>query len=363
MIVKQKSFFSYFYTAVAFTILGVATSFSVGVIEKNVELGLLYAYQVIILTILEVSLSFDNAVMNAGVLEDMNEVWKKRFLTWGMLIAVFGMRLLFPILVVMFSGHLSLIDATVITFSDPKKYEELMLTAKVAIAGFGGSFLLLVYLKYFIDYEKDVHWIAFIEKPLSKIGKMDVIQIAITCGVILSISKFLPQHEVLTFITSSIWGIVIYILADGLEGVLNPEDEDESGQEQHHSSGTVVKTIAKNGLAGFIYLEVLDSSLSFDGVIGAFAITNIIWIIAIGLGAGALFIRSFTIYMVDTEKCKAYIYLEHGALWAIGALAFILLIEPVYQVPEVVTGFIGVLSIILAVSSSIKYNKLQSKTI
>lgn len=336
----------YFKGSFLFTALGVMTAFCVGLHESGVNLAFMYAYQVLILTILEVSLSFDNAVINASVLADMTDEWRKKFLTWGMLIAVFGMRLIFPLIIVMIAGHLNPFDALRISFTEPKTYEAIMKSSHTAIAGFGGMFLLMVFLKYFVDYEKDVHWISFIEKPLSKIGKMDTIQIAIASLIVIVISKFIPSHETLTFIVSAIWGLIVYILADGMEVFFDSEEKE--------AVGTVVKSVAKAGFAGFMYLEVLDASFSFDGVIGAFAITNIIWIMAIGLGSGALFVRSLTILMVDKGTLTAYKYLEHGALWAIGILSFILLIEPMYSVPEFITGIIGAVAIVVAFVSSLK---------
>ena len=75
----------------------------------------------------------------------------------------------------------------------------------------------------------------------------------------------------------------------------------------------------------FLYLEVLDASFSFDGVIGAFAITNDIVLMALGLGIGAMYVRSLTVYLVRQGTLDDYVYLEHGAHYAIGALAVILL--------------------------------------
>lgn len=341
----------YFKGSFIFTFLGIMAAFSIGMMESGINLAFIYAYQVLILTILEVSLSFDNAVINASVLKDMTEEWQRKFLTWGIVIAVFGMRLVFPLIIVMIAGNLSPIDALKISFTDPKAYEEIMKSSHTAIAGFGGTFLLMVFLKYFVDYEKEIHWIGFIEKPLAKIGKMDTIQIAIAALVVLMISKFIPTHETQTFIISAVWGLIVYILADGVEVFFDNEEKD--------AVGTVVKSVAKAGFAGFMYLEVLDASFSFDGVIGAFAITNIIWIMAIGLGSGALFVRSLTILMVDKGTLTAYKYLEHGALWAIGILSFILLIEPMYSVPEVITGLIGAVAIVIAFVSSLSAKAKQ----
>ncbi len=91
----------------------------------------------------------------------------------------------------------------------------------------------------------------------------------------------------------------------------------------------------------FLYLEVLDASFSFDGVIGAFAITNDIVLMALGLGIGAMYVRSLTVYLVRQGTLDDYVYLEHGAHYAIGALAVILMVTIQYQINEVITGLVG----------------------
>jgi hypothetical protein len=97
----------------------------------------------------------------------------------------------------------------------------------------------------------------------------------------------------------------------------------------------------KNGLIGFLYLEILDASFSFDGVIGAFAITGNIFLIMIGLGIGAMFVRSLTIWMVEKGVLSEYKYLEHGAHYAIGVLAVIMLLKIFMHIGEVLTGTLG----------------------
>ena len=47
----------------------------------------------------------------------------------------------------------------------------------------------------------------------------------------------------------------------------------------------------------------------------------------VGLGVGALFVRSITIYLVEKETLNEYVFLEHGAHYAIGILAFIMLLN------------------------------------
>jgi hypothetical protein len=102
---------------------------------------------------------------------------------------------------------------------------------------------------------------------------------------------------------------------------------------------------------------VLDASFSFDGVIGAFAITKDVVIIMLGLGVGALFVRSITIYLVRQGTLSAYRYLDHGAHYAVGALATIMVISMHFHVPELITGLIGILFISAGVWSSVRHNK------
>ena len=120
----------------------------------------------------------------------------------------------------------------------------------------------------------------------------------------------------------------------------------------------LAKASGKAGFFLFLYLEVLDAAFSFDGVIGAFAITTDPILIALGLGLiGAMFVRSLTVFLVRKGTLQDYVYLEHGAHWAIGALATILLVGIGFHVNEVVTGLIGVAFIGAAFLSSIMRNR------
>ena len=117
--------------------------------------------------------------------------------------------------------------------------------------------------------------------------------------------------------------------------------------------------VKRAGIAGFLYLEVLDASFSFDGVIGAFAITKDVVIIMLGLGIGAMFVRSLTVYLVNKGTLDEYVFLEHGAHYAIGALAIIMLLSMEYHIPEAVTGLVGIAFIGLALISSIRRRRLE----
>ncbi len=308
----------------------------------------------LILSVLEVSLSFDNAVVNATVLKDMDHVWRKRFMTWGMLIAVFGMRVVFPVLIVAVIAHVNPFAAFMMAVNSPDQYAQTLTSAHVVVAGFGGTFLLMVFLKFFLDKEKDVHWIRVIESPLSQIGRMQSFEIAACLMAVYAMSSAMHEHEQLPFLLASMAGLACYILVDGFSALL------ESGEEKKHGHG-VATTAVRTGLSAFLYLEVLDASFSFDGVIGAFALSNNIFIIAIGLGVGAMFVRSLTVMFVEQGTLDQFRYLEHGAFYAIGALAAIMFLGTVHEISEVVTGLIGAGFIGLALIASIRHNRLKEE--
>lgn len=301
-----------------------------------------------ILGVLEVSLSFDNAVVNATVLRDMSPLWQRRFLTWGILIAVFGMRLLFPLIIVGVAAHIDPVSALQLAIEKPDQYAHILSGAHIGIMGFGGSFLGLVGLKFFFDAEKDVHWVAFIEHALTKFSKVQSIEIVIVLLSLLGIAKFIPSEEALTFITAGVFGIITFVLVEALGVLLEKEN--------------TTTTVAKAGLGTFIYLEILDASFSFDGVIGAFALSNNLFIIVLGLSIGAMFVRSLTIMLVQLNTLTKYRYLEHGAFWAILALSGLMFASVCQEIPEVITGLIGAAFIILALISSIHWNKTHPET-
>jgi hypothetical protein len=112
----------------------------------------------LLLTVLEVTLSFDNAVVNAKVLERMSLKWQRRFLTWGMFIAVFGTRIFLPVLIVSASAWLSPLLVAKLALFSPAEYAHHLESAKHGINAFGAAFLLMVSLKYFFNGAKEVHW-------------------------------------------------------------------------------------------------------------------------------------------------------------------------------------------------------------
>ncbi len=302
---------------------------------------------VFVLSILEVSLSFDNAVVNATVLEDMDVIWQRRFLTWGMLIAVFGMRIIFPLAVVAIAAGLGPIDALNLSLNDPRRYEEIVSSAHIGIAGFGGAFLAMVGLNFFFDADKEVHWIGWLEGRLSSFSNIKALEIGLLLVVIYGISLMLPPADALTFMVAGIMGLVSFIAVEAVGTIL------EMREAAQKASGAVVRS----GLGGFLYLNVLDASFSFDGVIGAFALSNNMVVIALGLSIGAMFVRSMTIMLVKKGSLAEYRYLEHGAFWAIIALGAIMLFSAKFHIPETITGLIGAILIGLSLWWSVRHNR------
>ncbi|MEU4683177.1 DUF475 domain-containing protein [Streptomyces xinghaiensis] len=329
---------------------------------------------VAILSVLEISLSFDNAVVNAGVLKKMNAFWQKIFLTIGILIAVFGMRLVFPVVIVAITAKVGPIEAVELAMRDPDQYEMLVTDAHPAIAAFGGMFLLMIFLNFLFD-EKEHHWLPWFEKPLSRLGKVDGLAVGIALVVLLvtaaTIATEAAQHggtyedKSATVLLSGVAGLITYLFVGGLSGYFEDkleedEEHDEEIKEQARREGKDPSLVGLAGKAAFfmfLYLEVLDASFSFDGVIGAFAITNHIFWMALGLGIGAMYVRSLTVYLVREGTLDDYVYLEHGAHYAIGALAALLLITIKFHISEVITGLIGVGLIAASFWSSVRRNR------
>ena len=297
-----------------------------------------------VLAVLEVSLSFDNAAVNASVLKDMSPVWQQRFLTWGIAIAVFGMRIVFPLVIVMVAASLGPIEAMKLALNEPTEYQRIVSEAHIGLMGFGGAFLGMVGLKYFFDSDKEVNWIDAIERPLAKVADIEAIAIGLVLAGTWATSTMMADAEANTYNNAAIAALMTYLEVEIINHLLEPPTP---------TTGDV----AKAGFGAFLYLEVLDASFSFDGVIGAFALTNNLIIIAIGLGIGAMFVRSMTIFLVNKGTMSEYRYLEHGAFYAIMALAVIMYINTFAHIPEVITGLIGAVLIGLAFWSSVRWNK------
>jgi hypothetical protein len=297
--------------------------------------GISFLYAVAILTALEITLSFDNAIVNAKVLEKMSKKWQHRFITWGMWLAVLGTRVVLPVLIVSLVSGLNIFEVVKIAALNPGEYAEKLEQAHYSIGAFGGTFLLLVSLKYFFDRSKEIHWIEILEKKLKKFASIDSIEVTLTLLLLVVLSKLVGGHA-LEVLVSGVIGVASFLLIEGFLSFMEMEFQD----------------MASSGFGLFIYLNILDSAFSLDGVVGAFAISKNLFVIATGLGLGAYFVRSFTLLMVKQKTLTDLKYLEHGAHYAIFALSICMFLGLLIPVPEWLTGSIGLVLILGSYFSS-----------
>ncbi|AMY69328.1 DUF475 domain-containing protein [Frigidibacter mobilis] len=343
--ISHSSTLGYFKWAFVVTVVGLGLGLWLGFSSAHTIGGAMKVFFIVcVLAVLEISLSFDNAIVNANKLKEMTPKWQQRFLTWGILIAVFGMRVLFPVLIVVIAAKIGPWQAIVLAASQPEQYAAIMHDAHLPIAAFGGTFLMMVALNFFFDHEKDIHWVRSLEDWASRYSSIRGIEIAVVLVIMLVFSRLVAPADASVFVSAAIWGLLTFLLVEVLGGILDKNEEAMAGA-------------ARGGLGAFLYLEVLDASFSFDGVIGAFALTQNLFIIAIGLGIGAMYVRSMTIMLVEKGTLAQYRYLEHGAFYAILILSVIMYVQTIFHVPEVITGLGGAALIGIALWSSIRWNR------
>ncbi len=296
-----------------------------------------------ILVVLEVTFSFDNAVINSRVLARMSRLWQTLFLTIGIFIAVFVIRFALPIIIVMVASGTGFMNVIDMSLNHPDEYSHTLHEAAPAIEAFGGAFLLMIGINYFMNRKKDIHWLGWIESRLASAGRWRFLKTAVMLTLSLVLYLTVSPDYKMTVLVAALAGTVLHI---GLE-VMGHFFEKRQASSATHLVGWAA-------FASFLYLEVLDASFSFDGVIGAFAITSSVLLIIAGLGAGGVWVRSLTFYLLRSGTLGKYKYLEHGAHWAILALGTIMIIK-LYHVepPEWLVGSIGIIFVATAVISSI----------
>jgi len=302
----------------------------------------------LVLILVEITFSFENAVINAKVLQKMSERWRIIFLSVGIIIAIFGMRVVFPILIVAFTAHIPWREVIDLALNNPTLYAEKLTDAHHTIAAFGGAFLLMLCLHFFFDSNKEIHWFKKAERKMSQVGHHWIPPV-ISVAIILGLAAIPSNHYPGETIKAGLLGIGTYIAVRGIEHLFSRLQ----GKPKTEKGKAVLQT-GWAAFATFIYLEILDASFSFDGVIGAFAITKSVILIALGLGVGAIWVRSLTVYMVKKGTLSTYKYLEHGAHYTVGVLALVLLISLFMEVPEVIAGLAGVIFVTAAFISSRK---------
>ncbi|SIS77712.1 DUF475 domain-containing protein [Phaeovulum vinaykumarii] len=341
----MTSAFAYFRWPLIVTLAGLVLAFWLGLGFSGSFAGAMSFFLIAaVLAVLEISLSFDNAIVNANKLQEMTPAWQRRFLTWGILIAVFGMRILFPLLIVVVAAGIGPWQAVVLASTQPAEYARIIGEAHLSIAAFGGAFLMMVALNYFIDEGKEVDWIAAFERRLRRLASVRGLEVALVLAVTMVFVAILPEEKGQTFLFAAVSGLLTFLGVEVLGQVLDQR-------------GAAVGTAARGGLGAFLYLEVLDASFSFDGVIGAFALTQNLFLIAIGLGIGAMYVRSMTLMLVERRTLAQLRYLEHGAFWSIFILSVIMFAQTLWHIPEMVTGLLGAGFIGLSLLSSLDHNR------
>ncbi len=300
------------------------------------KMGLTALWLTIVLTLLETTFSADNAVVNSKILITMSPFWQRLFMTAGIFIAVFVVRFALPMLIVMATAGLGFNEVINLAMNHPAEYEHELHKAEPVINAFGGTFLLMIALSYFIDYQKKTHWLGFLERYLGRLGRFD--NLTVFLMLLASIMIYFtidPAHHA-TVLIASISAMALHIGLELLSAVMGSEEKHLAAK---HKVGLAA-------FASFMYLEVLDASFSLDGVIGAFAITSDVIIIMAGLGAGAVWVRAMTIHLVRSNTLQKYIFLEHGAHWAIGFLGTIMLLKLYHiELPEWLIGGLGLICI------------------
>jgi hypothetical protein len=288
----------------------------------------------LILAVVEITFSFDNAIINAKVLARLSKPWQTVFLTLGILVAIFGMRVVFPIVIVMITASLPWSQVVDLALHHPEQYAHHLEQAHTSIAAFGGAFLLMLALTFFFDDEREVHWIGRLERTLSRFSHWAVAPV-VAILLILGVAALPDNTHAQATVVAGLFGAATFVLLQALNGLFARLDR----------GGDVVRAGGQVGLSALmslIYLEVLDASFSFDGVIGAFAITSNVLLIAAGLGIGALWVRSLTVYMVRRRMLDTYVYVEHGAHYTVLILAVMLLLSIIWDISDYLPGLIGV---------------------
>ena len=281
------------------------------------------------LGVTETSMSMDNSIVNAPLVRDLTPFWKKNYLLFGMPVAVIGMRFCIPVVFVGLASGLGFYGALHLAFSDPTAYSEHLSNSKFLIVGFGSTFLALLGSDFFFDAEKETHWV-FLEKYFSKLGNIPGIKYMVS-GVIALVGGFLVSTDIGMYVKyelAALIGIVSFIFIKAI--------------------GHFAEKLNRPGIGGlvkFIQIEIIDASFSFDGVISAFAITSDIIQIAIGLGIGAVWVRTFTKMMSESKEFAELPYLGSGAFWNVTALIPLMIIGVRYDVPEWIPGLAAVLII------------------
>jgi uncharacterized protein len=218
--------------------------------------------------------------------------------------------------------------------------------------------LLMLFLTWLFE-RRDIHWLGAIERWLAKLGKRAIVADILGITVLFVVSVWYSGGHTTEMLTAGVAGWILFRLVQ-LVDEITAEKTDE--QIERSNKMGLKQAVGIAGFALFMKLELIDASFSFDGVAGAFAITTNIVAIMAGLGIGAFFVRSLTVYLTRQGTLSDYRYLEHGAYWAIGFLAFTMFATVERSVPEWFTGTVSIIIIGSAFWSSIRHNQHRAHT-
>lgn len=259
------------------------------------------------LCMFEIVSSIDNAIVNANVLKTLPVKYRKIFLFWGLLFAVFAVRGLLPFIIVWIANPvLSIVQVVTSTFSGSEAVSASLDASRPLLLLGGGVYLLFVFLSWLFLEEKKYAF--FVEGFLHRQGAwFYAIASFLTTGLVYASLQVNPMLALATTI-----GVSAFFLTDGFK-------RNAGEQEEKLSSGSM------SAWSKIIYLEVLDASFSIDGVIGAFAFTMSVPLIILGNGLGALVVRELTIRGIDL--IAKFAYLKNGAMYSIGVLGAVMILE------------------------------------
>lgn len=278
------------------------------------------------LTLFEIISSVDNAIVNADVLATMSEKSRRWFLFYGIIIAVFLVRGALPLLIVYFSNpSISLYDAFFATINSDQTVLHTIEKNKPILLSGGGIYLVFLFMHWLFLEKKEFAF--FLEQHIVKRYSFWFYAAA---SIILLLVTWLTIHINPLIGFGAIVGSTVFFITNGFKK--NAEEKERELKTRHLSD-----------LSKIMYLEVIDTSFSIDGVLGAFAFTISIPLIIIGNGLGAFIVRYFTVNGIKTVK--KYRYLKNGAMYSIGSLGAIMLGESlgwhIYTfVPSAITFFL-----------------------
>ena len=261
------------------------------------------------LSLFEVIISVDNAIINAEVLGTMSKKARRWFLIWGIIIAVFAIRGILPWLILWMSNpSLGAIGALTASFSsDPRVAGAIKESAPILLAG-GGTFLVFLFFHWLFLEPK--HYGLFGEKFFHRQGVWFFAVVSVLLAVI--VYQAIKVNPLMAF--GAVIGSTAFFITHGFK-----ENAEKAEHEMIEGSGNM------SDLSKIFYLEVIDATFSIDGILGAFAFTFSIPLILIGNGIGAFIVRKLTISNI--ENVKKYKYLKNGAMYSILALGIIMLAD------------------------------------